>query len=157
MMAEIGGMRFFAIILVGLLATACDEVVHERYADFHAAKDAGAIERGWIPAFVPKSAYDIHERHDLDTGAQELSFRLPPADIPAMLSGMERAESDAEAVRRTVMATDWTPDTLDQIAVYQTCRNGEAAALAVNADTGAAFYRAPVKWRSSPCPDKQPT
>ena len=151
-MAEIGVMRFFAVTLAALLASACDEVVHERHADFRAAQDAGAIERGWIPAFVPSSAYDISDQHDLDSGAQTLSFRLPPADVPAMLVGLKPApDSEAEATRGVIAATSWTSDRL-QIAVYQTCRNGAAAALAVNTRAGAAFYQAPVKWRSDPCP-----
>lgn len=150
-------MRFFAVTLAALLATACDEVVHERHADFRAAQDAGAIERGWIPAFVPSGAYDIRDQHDLDSGAQTLSFRLPPADVPAMLVGLKRApDSEMEATRRVISATGWTSDRL-QIAVYQTCRNGAAASLAVNTRAGAAFYQAPMNWRSDPCPVELPT
>ncbi|MGH7027225.1 hypothetical protein [Brevundimonas sp.] len=145
-------MRFFAVSLIALLASACDEVVHERHSDFQAARQAGAIERGWIPAFVPSSAYDIRDQHDLDSAAQTLSFRLPPDDVPAMLVGLKRApDSEAETTRGVIAAAGWKSDRA-QITVYQTCRNGDAAALAVNARTGAAFYQAPVKWRSDPCP-----
>ena len=152
MMTEIGLMRSFAATLAALLASACDEVVHERYADFPAAKNAGAIERGWLPAFVPSSAYDIREEHDLDNAAQILSFRLPPADMPAILVGLKRApDSEAKVTRKVIAATDWKSDRA-HITVYQACRKGDAAALAVNTRTGAAFYRAPVKWRSDPCP-----
>lgn len=157
MMAEIELMRFFAAIILALLASACDEVVQEHHSDFQAARDAGAIERGWLPAFVPSSAYDIRDEHDLDSAAQTLSFRLPRADVPAMLVGLKRApDSEGKTTRGVIAATGWKSDRA-QIVVYQTCRNGDAAALAVNTRTGAAFYRAPVKWRSDPCPTELPT
>jgi hypothetical protein len=44
---------------------------HERvdafYPTYEAAKRDGPVSRGWIPSFVPPSATEIYEEHDLDT------------------------------------------------------------------------------------------
>ena len=36
----------------------------------------GAIDRGWIPDFVPTSAFNIFEKHDLDTNEMILKFDI---------------------------------------------------------------------------------
>ena len=44
------------------------------------AREAGAVARGWLPEFLPPSARDIRERHDLDTNAVILRFSFDPAE-----------------------------------------------------------------------------
>lgn len=41
------------------------------------ARERGAFEKGWLPQWLPESAIEIHEGHDLDTNAQAISFSLP--------------------------------------------------------------------------------
>jgi hypothetical protein len=40
------------------------QVVTNSYATLEEARAAGAVERGWIPSFLPPSAYEIREAHD---------------------------------------------------------------------------------------------
>jgi hypothetical protein len=54
-----------------------EEVSYASYAD--ALKD-GAVKRGWVHDFVPSSAVDIRESHNLDTNEQWLTFRFDAAD-----------------------------------------------------------------------------
>lgn len=145
-------MRFLAIALLAFFTSACGEVSDERYSDFNAAKADGAVQRGWIPTFVPQSAYDIHDVHDVDTNAQSLGFKVPASDLAAMISDMRVAHAnEAEAVRRVVKAAGWQASPHD-LVTYQLCQEGRPAALAINRNTGAAFYTAPVIWKRSPCP-----
>lgn len=66
------------------------ETVEGIYATYAEAERAGAVERGWIPAFVPRSATEIEEVHDLDTNWQRLRYRAPVEDLQAMVESMRR-------------------------------------------------------------------
>jgi len=43
------------------------DVQINKYPDMTAVKEDKAIDRGWVPALLPDSAYDIEETHDIDT------------------------------------------------------------------------------------------
>lgn len=79
----------FVLSTAFLLPLACcserKEAYYPTYAD--AARE-GALQRGWLPAFVPASAYEIYEVHDLDTNAQRIRFRVPPSDAPSLTRQM---------------------------------------------------------------------
>ena len=145
-------MKIFAIALLAFFISACGEVSDERYSDFGAAKADGAVQRGWIPTFVPQSAYDIHDVHDLDTNAQSLGFKVPVAGMAAMVADLSvAAPNEAEAVQRVLKATGWQASS-NEVAIYRLCQDGRPAALTVNRNTGAALYTTPVIWKRSPCP-----
>jgi hypothetical protein len=152
-MNEIDGMRSIAVALLALLPAACGEIKDERYPDFKAARDSGTVQRGWIPIFLPQSAYDIRDVHDLDSNAQSLSFRVPVSDIPTMVADMAAAPaSEAKTVRRVIAAAGWSKSApVQEVATYRLCQEGRPAALTVNAKTGDAFYMSQVIWRSNPC------
>jgi hypothetical protein len=61
-----------------VLCVACDSLERESaYATHADAVADDAILRGWIPPFVPESAREIREIHDLDTNDVCLRFELP--------------------------------------------------------------------------------
>ena len=68
------------------LAIACGEIQHASYATYAAADSAGAVTRGWVPSFVPSTAIEIVEIHDLDLNTQRLRFRAPEADLRTMIA-----------------------------------------------------------------------
>jgi hypothetical protein len=43
--------------------------------------DSGIIERGWIPNYIPRSAFEIEETHDIDTNVVQMHFSFEPGDI----------------------------------------------------------------------------
>ncbi len=66
-----------AAIVVSLTTTACGGLrQYSQYEDLNTARADGAIERGWLPDWIPENAVDIHEFHDLDTAQHAISFRL---------------------------------------------------------------------------------
>lgn len=142
-------MKPIVILLAALTLSGCGEIKDDRYADYAAARLAGAVERGWVPSFVPHSAYDIRDIHDQDSNAQTLSFRLPTSQIPEMVRPMTLA-GDAATAERVVRAAGWT-ESPAPVVVYAVCAQQRSGALAVNQQTGAAFYQAPVAWPSDPC------
>ena len=66
---------------LALGATACigpfSEDIESHYVDAAAARRAGAYERGWLPEFVPPSATDISELHNLDSNRTWACFSNP--------------------------------------------------------------------------------
>ena len=56
------------------------------YSDLQAVKEQQAIEKGWVPALLPPSAYEIAETHDLDSNEVYGTFRYKEPDEAALLS-----------------------------------------------------------------------
>jgi len=73
-------------IALPVLSTSCLwEVRGERYATLAEAEAAGALRRGWIPEFLPASAVEIEEVHDLETNLGWIRFRAAAGDIRVMI------------------------------------------------------------------------
>jgi hypothetical protein len=86
-------------------------VEHPRvnYASYADAIRDGLDRRGWLPSWVPSSARDLQEVHDLDTNRQWLRFTLLPADTATILARSEPLS--VHAARQTGVAaprmTQW--------------------------------------------------
>lgn len=63
-------------MLLGILG--CTEVFEESYPNMQAVRAHGAIDRGWVPDWVPEDASNIRELHKIDTDESMLSFEMPP-------------------------------------------------------------------------------
>ena len=73
-------LRIVVSLVVALLLLGCtDETLDASYPTASDALADGAVERGWIPAWIPSTATDIHEVHNLDSNQSALSFTLPQA------------------------------------------------------------------------------
>ena len=97
-------------VLVVVLVVGCYEKERAEYATYAEAERQGAVRRGWIPAYVPRSATDIAEAHDLDANTQRLRFRLPPSDLPALLAQLEPLPPGAplpRALSAPALGGDW--------------------------------------------------
>jgi len=70
---------YLSLLLFALFLSACRFSGERPYSIYETAAEArlaGSIDRGWLPDWLPQSAYQIHEYHDLDTNARAFSFRL---------------------------------------------------------------------------------
>ena len=66
------------LMLATSVLTACAaEMVEASYENLGAAIADGAVDRGWVPDWLPPSAHDIREKHDLDTNSQIMRFTAP--------------------------------------------------------------------------------
>ncbi len=65
-------MLLAAVALSGL---SCQERVESQYATAAAARAAGAVERGWLPSWLPPDAHEIRDVHDVDTNVVFATFR----------------------------------------------------------------------------------
>lgn len=83
-------MRTGRCIVILVLSTfACREDFETSYRTYHDALADGAITRGWLPAWLPPTATDIVEWHDLDTNATFASFDYGSAPTTTFLSTCE--------------------------------------------------------------------
>ncbi len=70
----IAGLVYF------LLSSFSSEVQINKYEDLEVVKEQAAIQKGWIPAILPSSAFDIVETHDIDTNTLFGSFSYKEKD-----------------------------------------------------------------------------
>jgi hypothetical protein len=80
-------LGFFVMVYFMMLHYFPDTQIN-KYPSFQEVKDDTAIERGWIPAIIPESAYDISETHDLDTNQLFGSFNYKEPDEKKLLEQM---------------------------------------------------------------------
>jgi hypothetical protein len=140
-----------AIISLTVLASSfalagCGETPEVHYPTYEAAVSAGAILRGWIPAFLPKSAVAIHEIHDIDTNKSMLAFRFNGSEKIELGSGCERIDPFKPA--KTPFKVSWWPSDVpaSKLSTYRhsfySCEGGEAF-LALSEKPGEGFYWRP--------------
>jgi hypothetical protein len=67
-------MLFVLPLILLLAACQLGERPESSFANYQEAAASGMIERGWIPDWLPETAVNIQERHDLDTNASILFF-----------------------------------------------------------------------------------
>jgi hypothetical protein len=81
----------FSIVLIAALVGGCDwlllmshEMLESHYATYEEVIRDGAVVRGWIPAFLPHSAEQIREVHNIDTNEAWVFFEFAEEDRPTL-------------------------------------------------------------------------
>ena len=66
-----------------LLAAACDylDTRESTYETVHEAHAAGAVDQGWVPEYLPPSAREIRERHNVATSEVWGRFEFKAGDL----------------------------------------------------------------------------
>ena len=70
----------FFILFYFILSNFYSDVQINKYKDIDVVKENQVIQKGWIPAILPESAYEITETHDLDTNTLFGSFYYKEQD-----------------------------------------------------------------------------
>lgn len=86
------------------------EVQESFWPTYEEAVADGLIQRGWAPAFLPQSASQIRERHDIDTNECWIHFQFDQADFRAMVSGLKEVPASEVLFPRRVPS--WWPSGL---------------------------------------------
>lgn len=71
-LALLGGL-LLVVIVESLLAM---ETVESQFPTGRALRDAGMVEKGWVPGWIPNDAFDVREIHNVDNNLSGLGFRL---------------------------------------------------------------------------------
>jgi hypothetical protein len=144
---EFGGLKKRAMPVLFLpILTGCGDIVERYYPSYESANVSGAMKRGWIPGWLPKSARNINEAHSIDTNESLLSFEFQAADWKSI---QHRCVGIAHsAVREPGIQAEWWPRVLPESALpadqlgYYSCENGSAF-MAANYLEGHAYYWRP--------------
>lgn len=107
------------LILVGaaiLALAACDEQPYRRYGSAAEAIAAGERDRGWLPAWFPGSARDVHIQGDLDNNNWWIRAKLTQPAADSLRAILSPAPADSVRVRRPRGATSWWFEALIQQA-----------------------------------------
>jgi len=140
-------MRKPTVILLLSLA-ACSEQVEETYPTWAEAQRAGAVERGWIPTFVPRSAREIRDSHDLDSNRQTLFFVARPSDIGAMVADFPSVSVANQAAVSDLSSEHGLASTSD---AYVVCGRPLNGVLVVDRESGRVVFTTAVKWADEEC------
>lgn len=75
-----------AWLVLPVISVGCGniDVLTASYATLDEARRAGAIERGWIPTWLPPGAHDLREAHDDDSNRRWGLFNFDATDEPAL-------------------------------------------------------------------------
>ena len=110
--------KWVASAALAALACSCtDDVVDVTYATRAEAVAATAIERGWIPSWIPAEAFALSEVHDVDTNESALAFGLPAKSSWRPAASSCRT-ADAGEFYGPGFNRNWIPETLSDYDFY---------------------------------------
>lgn len=105
------------LLCIGLVCclVACHSDRRESfYPSLADAKKAGAIDRGWIPDFLPESSRGIHEVHDLSPSTTWCAFEFLPSDSQELRKNLKGVDAHLPTVRRVPSpGKTWWPAVLE--------------------------------------------
>ena len=93
-----------------MLLLSCSDTIEEEYRNIKEAEKDGAIIRGWIPSWLPKSTSEIKEVHDLDINSSILAFIFDPNETWDIENNCKRI--DASEVPKPSIKRKWWPGTV---------------------------------------------
>lgn len=81
-MKKTGAILFVvAALLVGAVwLMEYSETFESHFETYQELKESELMNKGWVPSIIPKSAYNIYEKHKVDVGRVNVSFRFQPDD-----------------------------------------------------------------------------
>ena len=105
-LGTLGDMRVTFLFAFACLALVRCDSRESSYATYEAAVHDGAIKRGWLPGWLPRTASNIHEWHDQDTNETLASFAYGNAKPEEFLRLCRRDPSAPQSRHRA----KWWPD-----------------------------------------------
>jgi hypothetical protein len=99
----------FVLLFIGLARMYYHEDTVSSYETHSGAVHDGAIERGWIPAFMPPTARDLREVHNIDSNRQWIRFTVPASDAREMVGTLRRVEAPESVRKPPRWSGPWLP------------------------------------------------
>ncbi|GAB1267011.1 hypothetical protein NBRC116493_02640 [Aurantivibrio infirmus] len=78
--------------LVGVMWLISIERVHSRFDNYQGMETSGIFEAGWLPPYLPKSATNIREKHDIDTNFVHATFEYEQQDKSSVIDNCQIIE-----------------------------------------------------------------
>ena len=114
-----GGASCVLLMLVStwLWSPSLDTTVEVEYATGRELKAAGMVERGWVPAWIPDEAIDVHEIHDVDNNLSAFAFRLPAG--PQWTLPVDCQQASGAMFIRSRFEAEWMPGDRPDLRYFQ--------------------------------------
>ena len=74
------------------------DITINRYDNYQTVQEQNATQKGWVPALLPTSAYDIAETHDMKKHEIFGLFHYKESDEVALLSKMTASKEDNQTM-----------------------------------------------------------
>jgi len=88
-LAVLIGFALVGMFAVGLFVFAHFQHPSSHFKTYEDLRDSGLIDKGWVPEYLPRSATDIEELHDIDTNQAWASFKYRAGDTAAADKGCQ--------------------------------------------------------------------
>ena len=139
-------MIFLGIFCCALCS--CKESSLNKYESRELAAAAGAIDRGWVPEFLPERAFDIVESHSVDANHFRVEFSIHIEDYAEMLKDgalVTLPASTNDSVRRKISLPSWSTLGRGKLQPIAKCNDLYGGGLGlVNIETGRVHYMEPA-------------
>jgi hypothetical protein len=70
------------------------EIYESHFETYQQLQQSELIDKGWVPSFIPRSAYDIHETHKVDVARVNVRFRFRPGDTKEIEASCTKLKTD---------------------------------------------------------------
>jgi len=110
---RISSKRFWSFCFLSLSATtliSCTgELIENKFKTYNEALQSGDVGRGWIPKFIPKSATNIIEYHDLDTNAMRIEFSFSEQDSSNLIRDFKLVDTiEISKIKDSMRKPPWS-------------------------------------------------
>jgi len=110
--------RKWTMLFLCFLLFSCGDVTDGFYKTLGDAKKSGDYEKGWLPRILPDSSYEIYERHDLDTNAVWVRFKVNKKDIVKLSSQLEEVQSvEIDSIQFPEPPVKWWPREINKSSI----------------------------------------
>ena len=144
--------RLRPLLFVFVIVAGCGDVNVETdsFATMDEARQRGAVDRGWVPAFLPERAYELRAAYDTDTQRRWGILNFRTEDAGALRGALQPDEVPLDGVTIDIPPRiEWWPIALRNELNHETIaatglrayRNTTGEYLfAVNWNQGRAYY-----------------
>jgi hypothetical protein len=137
-------LLFLAVLLVGCDSRWSDQVSSSQYSSLSEAVGANAVAKGWIPDFLPKSATNIIEWHNVEIDRSRVEFSFDTKADGKWIEPLFKPVPDSQAEhlkRELLQSRGATIRSRENLRFYELSgHQGEHGYLAVNYGQGRAQY-----------------
>jgi hypothetical protein len=116
-------IRWAVFAIAAVISSSCDRLERQEksFSSLDEATEAGAVERGIVPSWIPQHATDLRVGHDLDTNERWLRFTVPDDVAPGWHEKCSPTSASRVLPVLAKLAEDvkwWPPD------LYQSVKSG---------------------------------
>lgn len=100
---------YAAVLCVLLLFSGCNRSEKSTsYKNYSEAQKSGDIERGWLPDFLPNSATQIIESHNVEINAMRVEFKFKRNDLDFLKQFNEASDSEKTKIIDRIKRGGWS-------------------------------------------------